>query len=122
ALVTSSDLIAFEHLQIRHLVRNRHLSKSIHDAAWRIFLARVESYGATHGVPVIAVEPRFTSQDCSACGTRVKKRLSVRTHMCPSCGLVLDRDENAARNILLKALMNRTVGHTETDLPASVGR
>jgi putative transposase len=118
ALITSHDLIAFEHLQIRNMVRNKHLSKSIHDAGWRSFLTRVQAYGAMHGIEVIAVEPRFTSQDCSACGTRVKKTLSVRTHICPSCGLVLDRDENAARNILIKALLDyadRTVGHTGTD-------
>ena len=43
--------------------------------------------------------PAYTSQDCSGCGERVEKSLSVRTHVCTSCGLVLDRDENAARNI-----------------------
>jgi putative transposase len=49
---------------------------------------------------VLAVPPAFTSQDCSGCGERVPKSLSVRTHVCPACGLVLDRDENAAKNIL----------------------
>jgi putative transposase len=48
---------------------------------------------------VIAVPAAYTSQECSSCGERVEKSLSVRTHICPSCGLVLDRDENAARNI-----------------------
>ncbi|HEV2461162.1 MAG TPA: transposase [Ktedonobacterales bacterium] len=47
-----------------------------------------------------AVPPAFTSQDCSGCGERVPKSLSMRTHVCPCCGLVLDRDENAALNIL----------------------
>jgi len=45
------------------------------------------------------VPPAYTSQDCSGCGEQVEKSLSVRTHVCPSCGLILDRDENAARNI-----------------------
>jgi putative transposase len=103
-LVTSSDLIAYEHLQIRHLVKNRHLAKSIHDAGWGTFLRWVKHYGTTHGIPVLAVEPQFTSQDCSACGTRVKKSLSVRTHICSGCGVVLDRDHNAALCILQKAL------------------
>jgi putative transposase len=102
----------YEDLKIRHLVRNRKLAKSIHDAGWGTFLRWVKSYGLMHDVPVIAVEPQFTSQDCSACGARVKKSLSVRTHVCPSCGVVLDRDHNAALNILAKAL--GTVGHTAT--------
>lgn len=103
-LVTSSDLIAYEHLQIRNMVRNRHFAKSIHDAGWGDFLRWVRHYGVVHGIPVIAVEPQFTSQECSACGTRVKKSLSVRTHICPGCGVVLGRDHNAALCILQKAL------------------
>src|SRR3989475_4088300 len=114
ALVTSSDLIAFEDLQIRNLVKNRHLAKSIYDAGWGQFLSWVKAYGAMHDIPVIAVAPKFTSQNCSACGTLVKKSLSVRTHICTNCGLVLDRDQNAAKNILHKALAG-TVGHTGTD-------
>ena len=62
------------------------------------------SYGAIANVPVVAVSPRFTTQDCSGCGKRVKKSLSMRTHVCPESGLVLDRDENAALNILSAAL------------------
>ena len=114
ALVTSNDLIAYEHLQIRNMVKNRHLAKSIHDAGWGQFLRWVKAYGAMHEIPVIAVAPHFTSLNCSECGTIVLKSLSVRTHICPSCGVVLDRDHNAALNILQKAL-ERTVGHTGTD-------
>ena len=69
-------------------------------------------------MPVVAVSPRFTTQDCSGCGFRVKKTLSMRTHVCPSCGLVLDRDENAALNILAAALavaaLLRTAGQVGT--------
>jgi putative transposase len=114
ALVSSHDLIAYEHLQIRNLVKNQKLAKSIHDAAWGHFLNWVKAYGIMHDVPVIAVPPQYTSQDCSGCGERVKKTLSTRTHVCPSCGLVLDRDENAAINILAKAL-DGTLGHRETN-------
>lgn len=114
ALVTSSDLLAFEDLKIRNLVKNKHLAKSIHDAGWGKFLQWVKACAAMHEIPCIAVAPHFTSQNCSGCGTKVKKSLSVRTHICPSCGLVLDRDENAAKNILQKAL--RTLGHRETRL------
>ena len=121
ALVSSSDFIAYEDLQIRNLIRNRHLSKSISDASWGTFLQWVKYYATVHGIPVIAVPPQFTTQECSACGTRVKKSLSVRTHICPTCGIVLDRDENAAINILHAGILilflmafAGTVGHTET--------
>jgi putative transposase len=120
-LVSSSDFLAYEDLKIRNLVRNRYLSKSISDASWGKFLHWVNYYGTMHEIPVIAVPPQFTSQDCSACGTRVKKSLSVRTHICPACGIVLDRDENAALNILHAGLLilflmafAGTVGQTGT--------
>jgi len=120
-LVTSCDFIAYEDLKIRNMVRNRHLSKSISDASWGKFLQWVKYYGAVHDIPVMAVPAHFTSQDCSACGTRVKKSLSVRTHICPNCGIVLDRDENAALNILQAGLLillllafAGTVGQTGT--------
>ena len=117
ALVTSHDFIAYEHLRIANLVKNRKLARSISDVSWGRFLSWVNYYGQVHSIPVIAVEPAFTSQDCSVCGTRVKKSLSVRTHVCSGCGLVLDRDHNAAINILARAL-NRTGGHTETGSPS----
>jgi putative transposase len=110
-LVTSHDLLAYEKLKIANLVKNRKLAKSISDASWGRFILWLRYYGAIHKIPVIGVEPAYTTQDCSACGARVKKSLSIRTHICCSCGVVLDRDHNAARNILAKS---RTVGQTET--------
>jgi len=95
------------------MVRNRKLAKSIHDAGWGIFMQWLKYYAFLHNIPVIAVEPHYTSQNCSECGTRVKKALSVRTHICHGCGVALDRDHNAALNILSKAL-DGTVGHTGT--------
>ena len=112
-LVTSHDLIAYEDLKIRNMVKNHKLAKSIHDASWGRFRSWMLYYGALHGIPIIAVPPQYTSQDCSGCGQRVQKTLSERTHTCPSCGLVMDRDENAALNILAKALEG-TLGHRET--------
>ena len=117
ALVTSHDLIAYEHLQIHYMVKNRHLAKSIQDAGWGQFITWVKAYGVLHAIPVIVVTPHFTSQNCSACGRLVKKSLSVRTHICPSCGLVMDRDHNAAKNILQKAV--GTIGHMGTHEPVS---
>jgi putative transposase len=75
------------------------LNKSIQDAGWGHFRIILEGKAAYAGRRVVAVPPAYTSQDCSSCGERVEKSLSMRTHVCPSCGLILDRDENAARNI-----------------------
>jgi putative transposase len=80
--------------------RKAGLNKSIQDAGWRQFLSILACKSACAGKRVEAVNPAYTSQDCSGCGKRVRKSLSVRTHVCPSCGLILDRDENAARNIV----------------------
>jgi putative transposase len=95
--------IAVEDLAITNMVQNHHLSKSILDAAWSQFLALLEEKAARAGHQVIRVNPRFTTQACSNCGELGQKSLSVRTHMCTSCGYVADRDINAAKNILKRA-------------------
>jgi putative transposase len=119
ALVKASDFIAFEDLKIAHLVKNHQLAKSISDASWGLFLSLIRYYGVLADIPIVPVPARFTTQDCSGCGERVKKTLSMRTHVCPACGLVLDRDWNAALNILSAALAkraarNRTAGQVGT--------
>jgi len=100
ALIRAYDVIYLEDLRVANMVRNRHLSKSISDTGWAAFRSILEGKAAYAGRQVVAVPPAYTSQDCSGCGARVAKSLSVRTHICPSCGLVMDRDANAARNIL----------------------
>src|SRR5712691_11340899 len=95
--------IAVEDLQITHLVKNHHVSKSILDAAWSTFLDILEEKAARAGHQVIRVNPRFTTQECHQCGEIVQKSLSVRTHVCPFCGYIADRDVNAAQNILKRA-------------------
>jgi len=118
ALVSSCDLIAYENLAIRNMIRNRTLAKSIHDAGWGLFLHWLARYGFLHDIQILAVPPHYTSQKCSICATIVQKSLSIRTHICHGCGVVLDRDHNAARNILEKALSSIrgcTGGHSETD-------
>lgn len=99
-LVQQNDTIYLEDLRVANMARNAHLAKSISDAGWAQFRAILEAKAAWAGRRVVAVLPAFTSQDCSGCGERVPKSLSVRTHVCPTCDLVLDRDENAALNIL----------------------
>ena len=91
-----SDTLSLEDLWVAHLGRNQHLAKSISDAGWAPFRATLAYKAACAGKHVIAVAPHATSQDCSACGERVEKRLSVRTHRCPFCGFIVDRDHPAA--------------------------
>ena len=98
--VTVYQTIYIEALKINNMVRNGHLSKAISDASWGIFFNALTCKAAEAGRSVVAVNPRNTSQLCSGCGVLVPKKLSVRNHVCPSCGLTLDRDENAARNIV----------------------
>jgi len=76
------------------------LAKSIQDAGWGRFVGMLRYKEEETGGRVVFVDPRGTSQRCSGCGEVVVKSLSVRVHMCPFCGLVLDRDLNASRNVL----------------------
>jgi len=111
-VIQSNDLVAYEDLNVKGMVKNRKLAKSISDAGWTIFRQWLEYFGYKYGKITVAVPPHNTSQDCSNCGQKVQKSLSTRTHVCPYCGHIEDRDSNAAKNILIKAL--RTVGHTGT--------
>ncbi len=94
--------IAFEDLNVSALGRTM-LAKSVHNAAWGQLIALTDYKAARAGGVVGQVSPHGTSQSCSGCGCDVPKTLAVRTHECPHCGLVLDRDVNAARNILSRA-------------------
>ena len=107
----SNDCIVYEDLNVRNLVRNRKLSKSISDAGWTQFRNWVEYMAWKFDKITIAVPPHYTSQDCPACGTRIKKALSTRTHAC-KCGYIEDRDIAASINILKKGLS--TGGHLGT--------
>ncbi|MBD3561289.1 IS200/IS605 family element transposase accessory protein TnpB, partial [Planktothrix sp. FACHB-1355] len=116
-VVMSNDIVAYEDLKVRNMVKNRHLAKSISDASWSQFREWLQYFAIKFGRVAVPVPPHYTSQNCSNCGETVRKSLSVRTHIC-KCGVVLDRDENAARNILIQALqllgyISNTVGHTE---------
>ena len=110
-VIQSNDLVAYEDLRIRNLVKNHCLAKSINDVGWYQFRKWLEHFGIKLGKITVAVNPAYTTQNCSNCGTVVKKSLSTRTHIC-ECGLELDRDWNAARNILNLAL--GTTGHVGT--------
>ena len=108
-VIQSNDLVAYEDLNVKGMVRNRKLAKSITDAGWSTFRQWLEYFGHKYGKTTVAVPAHYTSQICSNCGAIVKKSLSTRTHVC-ECGYREHRDVNAAINILQRGL--NTVGHT----------
>jgi putative transposase len=105
-LVRAYDLITFEDLNIRGMIKNHCLAKHIADVAWSKLISITTYKAEWAGKRVELVNPRNTSQMCSGCGQIVQKDLSERTHSCPFCGLVLDRDHNAAINILRLGLQS----------------
>lgn len=98
AIVQRFGSIAVEDLNIRGLARMR-LAKQVHDAGWAQFTTILANKAESAGREFYRVDPRGTSQECSGCQERVPKGLRVRVHACPHCGLVLDRDVNAAVNV-----------------------
>ncbi len=110
-VITSNDVVVYEDLRIKNLVKNHCLAKSINDAGWYQFRVWLEYFGKVFGRVTVAINPAYTSQECSICGVIVKKSLSTRTHVC-QCGCKLDRDHNAGINILNSGL--GTVGHIGT--------
>ncbi len=121
-LIQSNDLVAYEDLNVRNMVRNHCLAKSISDAGWSSFRRWLEYFGWKYGKATVAVLAHGTSQRCSNCGNEVFKTLSQRTHKCDQCGYCAQRDVNSGREILRLGL--RTVGHTGNhawgDLPSSL--
>ncbi len=115
-VIQSNDLVAYEDLRVKNLIKNHCLAKSINDVGWYQFRKWLEYFGVKFSKVTVAVNPAYTSQECSSCGTLVKKSLSMRTHVC-KCGFVMDRDWNAAINILKLALS--TTGHVGTWVDAS---
>jgi len=98
------DFIAAEDLGVKELIEMARNGKSRADAAWATFLHMLTYKAERAGRWVVKVEPRGTTDRCSRCGEVVEKPLWARVHRCPKCGLELDRDLNAARNILQDGL------------------
>jgi putative transposase len=121
-LAAKYDGFAIENLDIQEMTNSkkqpegltkkgaRGLRRGIMDSAWSLFATQLENKAEEAGFPVVRVDPKGTSQRCSACGSLVRKTLRDRVHECHACGLVLDRDLNAARNILDKAKNNPGCG------------
>ena len=123
-LCLANAMVVLEDLNVRGLVKNHKLAKSIVDASWYLFREWLEYFGSKFGREIIAVPPHYTSQECSNCGVRTQKSLSTRPHSCSHCGHTEPRDINAARVILSRA--NGRGGHPRTNasgvvVPTSVG-
>jgi putative transposase len=110
-VIKSNDLVAYEDLRIKNMVKNHCLAKSINDASWYLFRVWLEYFGKVFGKITVAVLAAGTSQECPDCGAIVKKSLSTRTHAC-LCGCLMPRDHASGKVILSRGLS--TVGHTGT--------
>ena len=105
-LVNRFKLIVFEDLKIKNMQQNSRLSKSIADVSWGMMVTATQNKAEEAGSQVVLVNPKNTSQFCSRCDQIVRKELSDRVHCCPFCGLTMDRDQNAAINILRLGLQS----------------
>ena len=122
-IVDRYDIIAMEDLsvaQLRRIAMDRRMLKRYNDVKLGELRRRIQDKAGSAGCSIIFVDPRGTSQICSGCGSYVKKDLSVRTHVCPVCGYVCDRDVNGARNIYARALSQMPQGSAGDPRPGFV--
>jgi putative transposase len=103
-LLKGHDLVAMEDLQVKNMVENHALAKSIQDASWGQIGLQLQYKTLRDGKLLVKVPPQYTSQDCNVCGTRNEIGLDVRAFACKGCGEWLDRDINGASNVLARAL------------------
>jgi len=108
-IVNTYGLIAVEDLTVNRMMHNHCLAKSIADASWSAFFSQMSSKAEEAGRHLVKVNPAYTSQTCSQCGHRQKMPLSERIFDCPCCHAHLDRDLNAAKNILGLGLQSRVI-------------
>jgi len=111
-LIKKYGTIFAEDLSLKNMQKNHYLAGAITDVSWSDFLQKLSFKAESAGGQVVKVNPRNTSQLCSECGEMVEKELDIRTHNCPNCHLEIDRDTNAARNIL-------TIGKIGLEQPES---
>ncbi|MGC9145443.1 MAG: RNA-guided endonuclease InsQ/TnpB family protein, partial [Nitrososphaeria archaeon] len=104
-LVSMYDLIAYENLSVRNMVKNHNLAKAIQDASWAKFWDKVEWKAKQNGTLAVAVDPEYSTQECPVCHAKHKVALSERTFVCPSCGYTAQRDCKAGVIILQRALV-----------------
>ena len=115
AIVKDNPNIAVEKLTILNMVKNKRLSRSILEQSWGLFVRMLEYKAERAGGRVVKVNPKNTSKACSGCGNvKASLPLSERVYSCSNCGLVIDRDHNAAKNIANLANAGLSAGDTPT--------
>lgn len=122
SIVNNYQVIVFEKLDIQKMQENgfKPIRKGINDVAWNQFVQFTQYKAEEAGREFVQVDPRNTSKMCSRCGQLVEKKLSERTHNCPYCGLVIDRDENAAINILRLGIQSLELSPESLQIDAGV--
>lgn len=113
-LIRENQTIATETLAVKNMVKNGNLAKSISDAGWSDFVRQLEYKAKWYGRTLVGIDKWYpSSKRCHVCGFVVSKMpLSVREWTCPECGVVHDRDLNAARNILAAGLAASSLGES----------
>jgi len=119
-ILNNYNPVIVEDLNIKGMVKNHHLAKSISDAGWDQFLSYLTCKAVEAGSQLEKVSPHYTSINCSRCGNRVPKTLSDRIHKCPFCNIILNRDYNAAINILQKSTVGATESNAWGDLTSTI--
>lgn len=104
---------AVEDLHIQNMVKNHRLAQSIQNASWNRFINMLSYKAESAGMKVIKVDARNTSKECSSCGNIQEMPLSERTYICNRCGMTMDRDVNASRNILNRATLGQRGSHAQ---------
>lgn len=120
-LITHHEFLVLEDLGIRNMVKNHHLAGTILDSSWGAFAGMLRNKAESAGCEVIFVNPKNTTKQCSECGALQDVPLSERTYCCPVCGATMDRDVNAARNILKLGIAGHAKTYACRDSPSTVG-
>ncbi len=121
-LVNSYSFIAYEELKVANMVKNHRFARGIQDASWTQFIQMLCYKAESAGCRVVGVNPRNTSKTCSECGNVQDMPLSQRTFHCQRCGMTMDRDINAAINILKRATEGQSGSHASGDLTNTMGQ
>ena len=112
------DAVLLEDLDVRGMLEGNGNARNKWEVGWRDFIAVLEHHGEKNGCYLVEVEPEGTTKECAQCGVESDKPLWVRTHSCPSCGYEVDRDRNAAFNVLSRGLQKLGVVHSEARMPS----
>ena len=115
--VSNYDVVALEDLNVRGMMQQNRNSRNTAHSAWRTFIEILRYKAESAGTHLVEVNPRGTTKECSNCGVETDKPLWVHEHSCPSCGYEDDRDANAAKNILQRALSELGMGQAESTPP-----